>query len=51
MQNATNIYYDFDKIQKAACLLISRKIPKNLRLIDDFGYLDIFEKLKDKVLN
>jgi len=48
MEIATGIYYRFDNIQNAACLLISRKLPKKFRFSMDFDYLDIFEKLEEE---
>jgi nitrate reductase NapAB chaperone NapD/ABC-type dipeptide/oligopeptide/nickel transport system ATPase component len=48
LQAATTVYQRFDNIQQAACLLLSRNIPKNLRLLDEFDYLDIFEKLAER---
>jgi hypothetical protein len=46
LEIATEIYYRFDSIQKASCLLISRNLPKKLRFSTDFDFLDIFEKLE-----
>jgi hypothetical protein len=48
LEIATEVYFRFDSIQKSSCLLISRNLPKNLRFIEKFDYLDIFEKLENE---
>jgi DNA polymerase III delta prime subunit len=47
IEAVAEIYMRFEKISRASCLLISRKLPKNLRLIDEY-LPDIFVKLEEQ---
>lgn len=44
-----HIYANYDKIQKAACLFVSRIIPEKLRYTFELDNLDILDNIKDQV--
>jgi len=47
IETVNRLYTRYENIPRAACLLISRFLPKNLRTTDEY-LPDIFEKLKER---
>ena len=47
IETVNRLYTRYENIPHAACLLISRFLPKNIRTTDEY-LPDIFEKLKDR---